>query len=145
VASPKSLSRAAGSTANSPLGSATPGGNADPDIIGRAIFLAATVDLAIVVAVLSTVYATVRWPLWAPATRTPCRRPVKAARDEIVWALIDECDMLGSYAISAREAAWRNDYPELCEHVRGIRDSAKEAIRLQNDLTVAMVKGSAAP
>jgi hypothetical protein len=63
VASPKSLSRAAGSTANSPLGSATPGGNADPDIIGRAIFLAATVDLAIVVAVLSTVYATVWWPL----------------------------------------------------------------------------------
>jgi hypothetical protein len=53
--------------------------------------------------------------------------------------------MLGSYAISAREAAWRNDYAELCEHVRSIRDCAKEAIRLQNDLTAVMVKRGTAP
>ena len=75
----------------------------------------------------------------------PSPEAVKAARDEIVWALIDECDMLGSYAISAREVPWRNDYAELSEHVRAIRDCAKEAISLQNDLTVAIVKRSAAP
>jgi hypothetical protein len=77
----------------------------------------------------------------------PPRPPeaMKAARDEIAWALIEECDMLSSYAISAREAAWRNDYAELCEHVRAISDCAKEAIRLQNDLTIAMVKRGAAP
>ncbi len=31
----------------------------------------------------------------------PSPEAVKAARDEIVWALIDEWDMLGSHGLSA--------------------------------------------
>jgi hypothetical protein len=67
----------------------------------------------------------------APASSTAAR---SAVRNLIFEALCDVLDLVESYAISGREAAYRGDEITIGVHIRQIRACTIELIKLRNDL-----------
>ena len=59
---------------------------------------------------------------------------VDAGRGE---AIIQLCDLIGSYSVSAREAAWRGDRRELGFHLKAVRLTLIEALKTYRELEEA--------
>ena len=56
---------------------------------------------------------------------------------ELGEAIIEPCDLIGSYATSAREAAWRGDWRELGFDLKAVRLTLIEALMTYRELEEA--------
>jgi hypothetical protein len=68
------------------------------------------------------------------ALPAPTEAAIHAVNDACYEQLVEVCDLAGSYARSASEAAWRCDQFELGIHLRQLRLTTIAALQTFNEL-----------
>jgi hypothetical protein len=64
----------------------------------------------------------------------PSAEAIAVCRDLVFETLTETLELAGSYAISAREAAWRGSEHTVGIHLRQLRDSTVNAIQIFKQL-----------
>lgn len=70
----------------------------------------------------------------AQLSPTPSPEAITAGRDLLYEAIMETADLAGSYALSAREAAWRGDRLTVGVHLRQLRLATIAALQTFNEL-----------